>query len=251
MINVAALWRHPIKSHGREAIDTVTLSAGQTMPWDRKWAVTHEASKFNADDPQWVMCRNFMIGAATPGLAGIWAHLDEATATVTLRHDAIGAHSFRPDDPADWAGFLDWLRPLCPADHRQPTGIASIPDRGMTDTPYPTISIMNEASHDAVQTQLGHSISQERWRGNIWIDGLPEWEEFDWAGRTIRIGEAELEVREPIERCMATAANPQTGVRDTDTLSALRDGWDHQNFGVYASVSKGGKITRNDTVEVL
>lgn len=251
MVTVAALWRHPIKSHGREAIETVALTQGQTMPWDRHWAVTHEACKFNADDPRWVMCRNFMIGVATPGLAGIWAELDETTGTVTLRHDAIGQLSFRPDDPAEWGGFLNWVQPLCPADKRQPTGIVSVPDRGMTDTPYPTISIMNTASHAAVEAQIGHPLESARWRGNIWVDGLPAWQEFDWTGRTIRIGDAEFDVQEPIRRCMATAANPHTGVRDADTLGALRDGWDHQHFGVYAIVSKSGKITRNDKVEVL
>ena len=49
---VSSLWRHPIKSHGREALEQVTLSAGQTMPGDRVWAVAHEASK--ADDSVWI-----------------------------------------------------------------------------------------------------------------------------------------------------------------------------------------------------
>ncbi len=106
MINVAALWRHPIKSHGREEIKTVTLVAGQTMPWDRHWAVTHNASKINANNPAWVICRNFMIGASTPGLAGIWAELDTETATVTLRHDMLGHFTFRPDDAADLAAGI-------------------------------------------------------------------------------------------------------------------------------------------------
>ena len=59
MAHVASLWRHPIKSHGREKLDAVTLIEGQTMPWDRHWAVTHEDSKWVADDPRWIMCRNF------------------------------------------------------------------------------------------------------------------------------------------------------------------------------------------------
>ena len=41
----AALWRHPIKGHGREALETVDLTEGRTMPWDRRWAVAHEAAK--------------------------------------------------------------------------------------------------------------------------------------------------------------------------------------------------------------
>ena len=251
MAHVAALWRHPIKSHGREALTEVALTAGQTMPWDRTWAVTHEASKFDSHDPQWVMCRNFMIGTSTPALAGIWATLDEATRTLTLTHAALGSHVFQPDNPDDWAGFLMWVMPLCPPDQRQPTGIVTIPGRGMTDTAEPTISIMNTASHAAVAGQLGQPLEQERWRGNIWLDGLPAWQEWDWIGKTIRIGSAELHVTEPIERCKHTMAHPQTGQRDADTLGALRAGWDHQNFGVYATVIKGGKIALNDTAEVL
>ena len=251
MVHVAALWRHPIKSHGREQLQSVALTEGQTMPWDRHWAVTHEANKFDSADPRWVMCRNFMIGVATPGLAGIWASLDETSKTVTLRHDDIGTHVFQPDNPDDWAGFLHWVLPLCPADKRQPTGIVSVPQRGMTDTVYPTISIMNLATHKAVEDHLGHPLEYERWRGNIWLEGASAWEEFDWTGRKVQIGEAEVEVKEPIRRCMATAANPHSGKRDVDTLGALRDGWDHQHFGVYAVVTKSGNVAVNDSVEVL
>ena len=84
MITVAALWRHPIKSHGREAIKTVTLAPGQTMPWDRTWAVTHDKTKFDAQAPEWVACRNFMLGTLTPKLAGLWAKLDEDTRTAPM-----------------------------------------------------------------------------------------------------------------------------------------------------------------------
>ena len=251
MAHVATLWRHPIKSHGREQLDAVTLTEGQTMPWDRHWAVTHEASKFDADNPAWVMCRNFMIGVATPGLAGIWTKLDEETRTLILRHADLGEHVFRPDDPDDWAGFLHWVLPLCPADKRQPAGIAKVAGRGMTDSDYPSISIMNMSSHRAVADKLGRTIEPERWRGNIWLEGLGPWEEFEWLGRSLRVGEAELTVKERIERCKHTMANPQSGQRDADTLGALRDGWDHQDFGVYAIVTKGGKVALNDRVEVI
>lgn len=251
MITVTSLWRHPIKSHGREALETVTLVTGQTMPWDRHWAVTHEATKFKADDPKWVMCRNFMLGVATPGLAGIWAQLNTETATVTLTHADLGAFTFAPDDPAQIDAFIAWVTPLCPPDKRQATGIVKAPNRGMTDSAYPSISIMTGASHDAVVEQLGEPLELERWRGNIWLDGTTAWEEFDWTGHNVQIGEATLVVREPIRRCMATAANPHTGIRDRDTLGALRNGWDHQHFGIYAEVVQGGQITIGDTVEVL
>jgi uncharacterized protein YcbX len=45
---LAQIWRHPIKGHGREALPAVTLSAGATLPFDRAWAVAHEAARLEA-----------------------------------------------------------------------------------------------------------------------------------------------------------------------------------------------------------
>ncbi len=251
MGSVANLWRHPIKSHGREALETVRLSAGKTMPWDRHWAVTHEASKFDVDNPEWVMCRNFMIATSTPDLAGIWAELDETSATLTLRHTTLGKITFNPDDPAHANLFLSWIAPLCAADGRQPKNIVKAPDRGMTDTDFPSVSIMTNASHRAVEGRLGRPLEQERWRGNIWLDGPDMWEEMEWVGKRLRIGQAVLAVQEPITRCKHTMANPHTGKRDTDTLAILREGWDHQYFGVNATVVEDGAIALGDRYEVL
>lgn len=251
MVGVAEIWRHPIKSHGRETLSTVELTAGQTMPWDRHWAVTHDATKFSTVDPQWVICRNFMITASTPALAGIWAKLNETTGQITLSHMDLADITFDPSNPQDAERFIDWVSPLCPAEKRMPKSLVTSAPRGMTDSRSPTVSIMTKASHAAVEKQLGRPLGQERWRGNIWLDGPEAWEENDWIGKDIRIGTSVLTVRKPIERCMATAANPKTGLRDVDTLGALRDGWGHQNFGVNAIVKTGGTVTVGDNYEVL
>ena len=58
-------------------------------------------------------------------------------------------------------------------------------------------------------------------------------------------------VREPIRRCLATTANPETGQRDADTLQALQSGWGHQDFGVYCEVVKSGEIQIGDMPEML
>ena len=47
---VTALWRHPIKSHGREALTRARLTAGATMPWDRTWAVAHDAARTDSSE---------------------------------------------------------------------------------------------------------------------------------------------------------------------------------------------------------
>lgn len=251
MSGVAGLWRYPIKSHGREALVSVDLCEGRTMPWDRHWAVTHEKSKFDATAPEWVMCRNFMIGALTPELAGLSAKLDPDTATVTLRHPTAGDLTVRPDAPEDVAQLISYLSKLCPADGPRPAGIAKVPDRGITDTDYPTVSIMNAASHRTVSGRMGRTLESERWRGNIWLEGPAPWEEFEWIGKRLRIGSAVVEISEPIRRCKHTMSNPRTGKRDADTLGVLNECFGHQNFGVYATVVESGRVAMGDAYQVL
>lgn len=241
---VSGLWRHPIKSHGREALSQVTLIPGQTMPGDRVWAVAHEAAK--TDGSEWAPCFNFSRGSKAPQLMAISAELQGER--VTLRHPQRPELTFEPDTEQEV--FLDWVKPLMPADRAASARIIRVPGRGMTDSDFPSISLCNMASHRAVEQKLGQTLSIVRWRGNIWFEGLPLWEEFDWLGRDVRIGEAVLRVRERITRCMATTANPETGERDADTLRALNS-WDHQDFGVYAEVLQGGEIRVNDEVQVL
>ncbi len=242
--SVTSIWRHPIKSHGRERLDHVNMSPGQTMPGDRVWAVAHEAS--TVDGSEWAPCANFSRGAKAPQLMAISAQLQGDS--VTLHHPKRPELSFEPDTQQD--AFLNWVKPLMPADRAASARIVRVPGRGMTDSDFPSISLCNMASHRAVEQKLGRDLSTARWRGNIWFDGLPLWEEFDWIGRDIRIGEAVFHIRERITRCLATAANPETGERDADTLGALNS-WNHQDFGVYAEVLKGGIIRTGDEVQTL
>ncbi|WP_371229431.1 MOSC domain-containing protein [Roseovarius sp. 2305UL8-3] len=247
MSTVRALWRHPIKGHGREALSEAALTKGQTMPWDRRWAVAHEMS--GADNTAWAPCANFSRGSKNGAQMAISTTSDEAAGTVTLSHPDLSDLTFDPD--RETQAFLDWVRPIMPANRAQSTRIIRVDGRGMTDTDYPSISLINLASNADLAATLGAEISPLRWRCNIHIDGFPAWEEFTWVGKSLRIGEIELTVREPIERCLATTANPATGERDLDTLKALNTTYDHQDFGVYCEVITGGTLRVGDRVEVL
>src|SRR6056297_2188541 len=142
--HIAALWRHPIKGHGRETLETVTLTKGQTMPWDRRWAVTHEMAQ--ADASGWSPCANFSRGSKVPALMAINARCDDTSGRVTLTHPDRPELTFDPEREAD--NFLDWVRPLMPANRAQSTRIVRVDGRGMTDTDYPSISLLNLASND-------------------------------------------------------------------------------------------------------
>jgi uncharacterized protein YcbX len=245
-MKVTALWRHPIKSHGREALERVTLTQGTSMPFDRLWAIAHDASK--ADGTEWAACQNFSIGSKSPALMAITASLDEATQTITLRHPDTSDLTVQPDTQSKI--LLDWVRPLADPKRPQPAQVFKLEDRGFTDTPFASVSLCNRASHSAVETIANAPLQPERWRGNIWFDGAAAWEEFDWIGRELRLGSVRLKIEERIQRCKATTANTDTGLRDIDTLKALNT-LDHQHFGIYASVIKTGEVALGDQLELI
>ncbi|MCR8725918.1 MOSC domain-containing protein [Frigidibacter sp. ROC022] len=244
---LAHIWRHPIKSHGRESLDHVTLAAGETLPGDRLWAVAHDASK--ADGSAWVPCVNFTRAAKVGSLTAIRSTLDEESGRIALTHPELPPLEF---DPAtEGQRMIDWVGPLMPADRARSVRLVQVPGRGMTDTPFPSISLLNSATNQALSEAIGIDLSPERWRGNLLIDGLDPWAEWDWIGRSLRLGEAVLKVEARITRCNATKANPATGETDADTLGTLNATWGHQDFGIYVTVAESGRIALGDRLELI
>jgi len=243
---LAQIWRHPIKGIGFEAMGAATLSVGHPVPGDRGWAMLREGETATGD---WQKCSSFLRGANGPALMAVGATLT-ADGRIDLRHPA------RPPltiDPArDGAILAGWLGDLWPEGMPRPAGLVQAPPEGMSDVNYPSVSVLSLASLKALAEALGQTtLDTRRFRGNLWLDGLAPWEEFDWIGRRLAVGGAILEIVERNTRCLATHANPETGVRDLEVLHALKDGWGHRDFGVYARVVRGGEISTGDPVAVL
>ncbi|MEM9970862.1 MAG: MOSC domain-containing protein [Pseudomonadota bacterium] len=239
--------RHPIKAVGRDELPSVALKAGQWMPFDRLWAVSHEKSKLTEDG--WARKANFLRGVTDPQLMAVSAKFDPMLKEITLRHPKFDEVTVRPNDPEDTEELVDWLRRIWPDDLPAPTGIYRATNAHLTDVPDPWISINATASLDALSALAGQSLSPHRFRGNLWIDGLDAWQEKGWVGKTLKVGDAALAVREEITRCKATMANPETGKRDVDTLDLLSE-LGHMEFGVYAEVVDGGDISLGDPVTI-
>lgn len=236
------IWRFPIKGIGSEALEEVRLEANAPLPGDRAWALMHEGA---ADHDNWQPRRNYLVVASGPNLAAVRART-QANGHITLTHPECEALTFDPD--SDDTPLINWVRPLWPTQHSAPKRFLKSPPEGMADNGLAQVSIMNLSSLRALSQKTGVPLDPKRFRGNIWIDGLGPWEEFDLIGKTIQIGSARLDVTERIERCRATEANPETGRRDVDPVKALSEGWGHRDFGVYATVTAGGKIATGDAV---
>ena len=244
-MKLAQIWRYPIKSHGSELLDNIEIQKGKTLPLDRNWAVVHEQS--DVDGSNWAPCRNFSRVAKAPQLAAIsttWT----PDKKLKLSHPSIGTICINPDSNSD--EFINWVSPLMPEGRAASRKLVRSAKTGMTDTDFPSISIGNLASHREVEKQVGENLSLLRWRCNLWIDGCKPWDEHNWIGKSLKIGDVTFKIEEEIVRCLATTANPMSGERDVDTLGTL-ESMGKEDFTVAARATSSGPIKSGDIVEVI
>lgn len=243
-IRLAQIRRHPIKGIGSEALDAARLSPEGALEGDRAWALLNAAAP-DLDD--WQPRRNFLVVARGPALAPVRAE---------TRGDRIAlSHPERPGlvfDPAHEADALrDWVAPLWPEDSPPPARLVRAPCHGMTDMQEAYVSIGSLGSLDALSDHAGLALDLHRFRINLWIEGLEPWAETGWIGQRLRLGEVELEVAEPIGRCRAPEANPDTGLRDANTNRLLTEIGQGTDFGVYARVTRAGTVCVGDVPELI
>jgi uncharacterized protein YcbX len=117
------------------------------------------------------------------------------------------------------------------------------------------VTLHSRESLAAVATAIGDSgLSERRFRSNIAVAGLQAWEEQNWVGRKVRIGQVNFQVVRPKVRCVATQANPKTGEYDLPVLATLVSAFDQEKptFAVAMVTSgPGGQIHVGDKVSLV
>ena len=148
-----------------------------------------------------------------------------------------------------------WAEALEPIAGR-PIRIIRCDRPGGTRAGNPT-SIISDGSLRELAANAGvDAVDPRRFRMLIDLEGAKAHEEDTWIGGRIAIGEAVLFVTKPDARCAITTQDPDTGVRDLDTLRTLiayrglRDG-QYADLGVLADVERPGRIRVGDEVTVL
>lgn len=245
--HVAHLVRHPVKSAGYEIVDAAALTPGAAFPFDRVWAVAHAAARLT-DPVTWAPKLQFLRGWGSADLMAVSCLSRPEAGEITLSHPRRPTETFRPDDPVDAERLIDWIRPLWPENRPEPARVIRVPGQALTDQDQPLVSINSTSSLADLSARMGQVLSMHRFRGNIWVDGWAAWSELELVGQDITIGTARLRVEEPIGRCRATGANPDTGTQDADTMGALEAGYGHTDFGVFARVLEAGSVRTGDEV---
>lgn len=257
-ITVSSIYRYPIKGLSAEPLAKVTLTTGQSLPHDRRFAIARAATHIDPDKPQWLRKTHFFMLMRDEKLAQLRTRFDEHSGILTIERSGrllLSACITEPQGRSSIEAFFAGLF----MDHPDgPPKIVEAPGHTFSDAqrkPNATtdqyVSLVNLASIREVERVAQARVSPLRFRANIYFEGAAAWSEFDWVGKELAVGGTRLRVVSPITRCPATAVNPETAERDLDVPRILMDEFAHNHMGVYAEVVAGGTVAENDSLHLL
>ena len=282
-MHVDSLWRYPVKSMVGERLDEVLLSSSG-VAGDRGWAVRDEvrggirgakkigglmrfAARYDSD-----------AGVEPPAGAGVTMTLPDGTEVRSSDPDVNEVLSRALDHevslwPLQPADDLDHYRRGAPDSDDMLEELRSIfgrtPDEPLPDLSvfppeilefesppgtyldaYPVLVMTTSAMRSLEEALPDSAIDVRRFRPNILVDtgDLPGHPELGWEGRTLQVGEVELELVTGCPRCvMVTRAVDATIPVDRAVLRHVVSDLD-QLVGMYANVATPGRIVGGDTV---
>ncbi|MEV8173418.1 MOSC N-terminal beta barrel domain-containing protein [Microbacterium sp. NPDC079176] len=231
MARVVSLFRHPIKGFTPESVESLTVQPDGRIAGDRVLAFRFAdaiAPESRDGLDHWPKAKGLSL-QDFPGLAALRTDYDDDRQRVRIEHEGSVLVEAGLDDSGrgELADAVTEFVLASPEGRRirRPGRLPLVlVGDGVTsrfqDRARGYVSVHSRGSVDALSDSLGFGIDDRRFRSNVVIDDVAPWSELDWAGE-LSIGEVTFRTAGPIVRCLATHANPDTGVRDAKVLTTL------------------------------
>jgi len=176
---------------------------------DSRWPIP--APRFDPANPEWLPKRSFLMLMKNERLALLESRYDAATATLEIWRGGKRVARGALATPVGRAVIEDFFGAFMRAEALGKPKLVEAPGHMFSDAREKVVSLINLASVTDLQRVVGRPVDPIRFRGNVYVEGLPAWAEFDWVGREIVIGDAGLRIVRRIPRCPATDVDPATG----------------------------------------
>lgn len=259
---IVALYRYPLKGFSPEACDSLEILADGRVAGDR--VLNLRFANAPVADDRW--CKKFegVVLVNTPGLARLKTSYDhqQQRLTVSLDDRVLVSEGL---DVAGRQRIVEALtqyvlsldeNPLKGHPERLPLKLVGdgLTSRYQDNEAGQVTLHSRETLASAAQALSDPELSDHRFRHNIVIEGVDAWEELNWLGKRIRIGNVEMDVVKPKTRCLATHANPLTGKRDLQVMQGLMKNFNQSlaTLGIgMLTHGAGGVIRIGDRVGLL
>ncbi len=232
---VSALFVYPVKScRGIRVEESVLEPRG--LRHDRRWMIVDEAGAFvtQRTAPRLAQVRTSleldglhlesdgMPSLVVPFVDSSHAVVGPERTSVRVWRDEVAAVDCGENASrwlTRWLGFPaslvfmpdDTRRPIDPT-YARSNDIVSFADG------FPVL-VASSTSLDELNAQMATPVPMDRFRANIVVSGCLPWSEDSWA--RLRIGEAEIRIAKPCERCVVTTIDQCTAARGAEPMLAL------------------------------
>jgi uncharacterized protein YcbX len=263
---VAALWRYPLKSMRGEELNSALVTQ-RGLLGDRAYALIDEAegTVASAKNPRkWPSMFDCAAAFVEPPEEskplpliritlpdGEMVRSDQADAAARIS-EALGRRVRLVDSPLPAPRIEMYWADIEGMPNRDAVTTEAIPAGTFFDAAV--VHLLTMATLDRLRARAPQSrFEVRRFRPNIVLameDGSEGFVENQWVGRTLSIGpEVRLSVTGPCPRCVMTTLAQSELPRDPGVLRQIVEQNDGA-VGVYASVLRGGRIRRGDTLVV-
>ena len=246
---LAEIWQYPFKGFPGQRFNNVKVIAGQLLPADRRFAVSNgQPVSHEKLDEGWLSKRHFIQLLSEPRLAELTLTYDEINDRIQLT-DRTGAAISTAASEAEQV--MDRLHALLPDRFQLTPRLCRLSNGGYTDTQAPWISLGGTASLADFSKVTQTSVDNRRFRLKLIIETQTPFEEFEWAGKNICIGDVELEIIEPVGRCAAINVDPDTADSSLNHLRTMLQIYGHTNFGMFARIVKKGTLIQGANMHFI
>ena len=246
----------PVKSLSFQSINSCQIKKNLGMPNDRIFAfsrgIDYEKAKTIEKNPKERKLNNFLTLKNSPVLNKYNFSYNGNKLTLILDGEEI--ISISADDQNEKSSLSKKLFEL------ESTLINPIIllknteypfyDTSHSNNVFNSISLINLNSIKDFENKIEEDVEFQRFRGNLYVDGISAWEERNWINKIIKINNTSFKVEKNIPRCVAINLKPKTDDNSLNLLNSLKKTYNHFDMGVYLTALSNGKVNVGDKLEL-
>src|SRR6185503_406238 len=140
MPKVAALYRYPVKGLSAEPLERVSLAAGETIPFDRAYAIENGRSPFDPSAPRTIPKAFFLMLMNNARLAELRSRFDPGDHRLTLEKDGEVVAAGRLDSAEGREAIEAYFNREFAGERRGLLQLVSAPGHSFSDTSKKVVS---------------------------------------------------------------------------------------------------------------
>lgn len=250
-IKLTAINCFPVKGLSAQSMTSTRLQVDRPIAGDRRFALARGGVAIAASAQTWLSKGHFLQLSRHPRLATLVSNFDTDSEVLTILRRDRQVSRGKISEPLGCALIEQFFTAYLSDSISAPPKLLDGRANWFSDRREGLLSLINLASLRDIERVTGSVIDHNRFRGNLIVESDDAWTENTWAGKKIQLGNTQLTVVEPIERCAAVNVNPQDGQRDMNLLHDLERGFGHRNCGVFLRVTQSGQIAVRDQLQII